>query len=69
MAVLAVLTMTGGNIVALAQTNVKRMLAYSSIAHTGYIMAGLAAFAHATDRRGPAAQGSRRSSSTSSATG
>jgi NADH-quinone oxidoreductase subunit N len=40
--------MTGGNIVALAQTNVKRMLAYSSIAHTGYIMAGLAAFAAAT---------------------
>ena len=49
MAVLAVLTMTGGNIVALAQTNVKRMLAYSSIAHTGYIIAGLAAFAHTTD--------------------
>ena len=49
MAVLAVLTMTGGNIVAMAQTNVKRMLAYSSIAHTGYIIAGLAAFAHATD--------------------
>jgi NADH-quinone oxidoreductase subunit N len=49
MAVLAVLTMTGGNIVALAQTNVKRMLAYSSIAHTGYIIAGLAAFAHASD--------------------
>ena len=49
MAVLAILTMTGGNIVALAQTNVKRMLAYSSIAHTGYIIAGLAAFAHATD--------------------
>ena len=49
MAVLAVLTMTGGNIVALAQTNVKRMLAYSSIAHTGYILAGLAAFAHASD--------------------
>jgi len=48
MAVLAVLTMTGGNVVALAQTNVKRMLAYSSIAHTGYIMAGLAAFAAAS---------------------
>jgi NADH-quinone oxidoreductase subunit N len=48
MAILAVLTMTGGNVVALAQTNVKRMLAYSSIAHTGYIMAGLAAFAAAT---------------------
>jgi NADH-quinone oxidoreductase subunit N len=48
MVVLAVLTMTGGNIVALTQTNVKRMLAYSSIAHTGYIMAGLAAFAAAS---------------------
>jgi NADH-quinone oxidoreductase subunit N len=46
--VLTVLTMTVGNIVALTQTNVKRMLAYSSIAHTGYIMAGLAAYA-ATD--------------------
>jgi NADH-quinone oxidoreductase subunit N len=48
MSILAVLTMTGGNIVALTQTNVKRMLAYSSIAHTGYIMAGLAVFAAAT---------------------
>jgi NADH-quinone oxidoreductase subunit N len=47
MLALAVLTMTGGNIVALAQSNVKRMLAYSSIAHTGYIMAGLAAYANA----------------------
>ena len=42
-AVLAAITMTGGNIVALAQTNVKRMLAYSSIAHTGYILAAVAA--------------------------
>jgi NADH-quinone oxidoreductase subunit N len=42
-AVLAALTMTGGNIVALVQTNTKRMLAYSSIAHTGYILAGVAA--------------------------
>jgi NADH-quinone oxidoreductase subunit N len=49
MAVLAVVTMTGGNIVALTQTNVKRMLAYSSIAHTGYILAALAAFAHAAN--------------------
>ena len=49
MAILALLTMTGGNVVALAQTNVKRMLAYSSIAHTGYIMVGLAAFASAPD--------------------
>ena len=49
LAILAVLTMTGGNVVALMQTNVKRMLAYSSIAHTGYILAALAAFAHAAD--------------------
>jgi NADH-quinone oxidoreductase subunit N len=48
MAILAVATMTGGNIVALTQVNVKRMLAYSSIAHTGYILAGLAAYAAAT---------------------
>jgi NADH-quinone oxidoreductase subunit N len=46
--VLAVVTMTFGNVVALTQTNVKRMLAYSSIAHTGYILAGLAAYAAAT---------------------
>ncbi len=43
--VLAALTMTLGNLVALTQDNVKRMLAYSSIAHTGYMMVGLAAFA------------------------
>lgn len=43
-AVLAAITMTGGNVVALAQSNVKRMLAYSSIAHTGYILAGVAAY-------------------------
>ena len=42
-ALLAALTMTLGNVVALAQTSVKRMLAYSSIAHTGYIAAGVAA--------------------------
>jgi NADH-quinone oxidoreductase subunit N len=37
--------MTLGNLVALTQDNVKRMLAYSSIAHTGYMLVGLAAFA------------------------
>jgi NADH-quinone oxidoreductase subunit N len=42
-AILAALTMTLGNVVALAQPSVKRMLAYSSIAHTGYIAAGVAA--------------------------
>ncbi len=41
--VLAVLTMTLGNIVALVQRNIKRMLAYSSIAHAGYILVGVAA--------------------------
>ncbi len=45
MGVLAVLTMTLGNLVAVTQTNVKRMLAYSSIAHTGYILVGLTAYA------------------------
>jgi NADH-quinone oxidoreductase subunit N len=54
--VLTVLTMTVGNVVALTQVNVKRMLAYSSIAHTGYIMAGLAAFASA-ENQDAAAQG------------
>ena len=42
--VLAVLTMVLGNIVAIAQRDVKRMLAYSSIAHTGYMLVGLASF-------------------------
>jgi NADH-quinone oxidoreductase subunit N len=42
-AVLAAISMTLGNVVAIAQTNIKRMLAYSSIAHAGYIMIGLAA--------------------------
>ncbi len=41
-AVLAVLTMTLGNVVALVQEDIKRMLAYSSIAHAGYIMIALA---------------------------
>ncbi|MCB0182121.1 MAG: NADH-quinone oxidoreductase subunit N, partial [Anaerolineae bacterium] len=40
-AVLAVITMTVGNIAALAQKDVKRMLAYSSIAHAGYILVGV----------------------------
>lgn len=41
--VLAVLTMTVGNVVAIAQSNIKRMLAYSSIAHAGYILVALVA--------------------------
>ncbi len=41
--VLSAVTMTLGNFSALGQTNLKRMLAYSSIAHAGYILMGLAA--------------------------
>ena len=39
----ALLTMLIGNVIALTQTNLKRMLAYSSIAHTGYLLVGLIA--------------------------
>lgn len=41
--ILAVLTMTVGNVIALSQDNVKRMLAYSSIAHAGYALVGFTA--------------------------
>ncbi len=41
-------TMVAGNLLALAQTNVKRMLAYSSIAHAGYMFLGILAFRGAT---------------------
>jgi NADH-quinone oxidoreductase subunit N len=41
--VIAAVTMTVGNVVALAQSNLKRMLAYSSIAHVGYMLVGLTA--------------------------
>lgn len=40
--ILAAITMTGGNCLALWQTNIRRLLAYSSIAHAGYILIGLA---------------------------
>ncbi|MGO8673446.1 MAG: NADH-quinone oxidoreductase subunit N [Capsulimonadaceae bacterium] len=41
--VLAALTIVVGNVVAVQQTNIKRMLAYSSIAHAGYLLVGLMA--------------------------
>ncbi len=41
--VLAAVTMTIGNVVAIAQSNLKRMLAYSSVAHVGYMLIGLVA--------------------------
>ena len=47
-AVIAAASMTIGNLVAIAQTNVKRMLAYSTIAHAGYMLVGLAAVASRT---------------------
>jgi proton-translocating NADH-quinone oxidoreductase chain N len=44
MAVLAAISMTLGNLLALPQHNIKRMLAYSSISHAGFILIALAAF-------------------------
>jgi NADH-quinone oxidoreductase subunit N len=41
--VLAIITMIAGNVLALAQRNMKRMLAYSSIAHAGYVLAAVVA--------------------------
>src|SRR5207302_9855549 len=43
------LTMTIGNVVAIVQNNVKRMLAYSSIAHAGYALLGFVAAGAASD--------------------
>ena len=47
-AVLSVLSMTFGNLVAIRQTNIKRLLAYSTVAHAGYLMVGVAAIAART---------------------
>jgi len=44
----AILTMTGANLAALTQSNLKRLLAYSSIAHVGYMLLGLVALASVT---------------------
>ena len=44
--ILAVMTMTVGNVAAIMQKNISRMLAYSSIAHAGYILIGLAVAPH-----------------------
>jgi NADH-quinone oxidoreductase subunit N len=46
---LAVLTMTAGNLIAIVQVNIKRMLAYSAIAHAGYILVGMTASGPAAD--------------------
>jgi NADH-quinone oxidoreductase subunit N len=47
--VLAMITMTVGNLVAIVQNNVKRMLAYSSIAHAGYALVGFVAAGATSD--------------------
>ncbi|MCY4730092.1 NADH-quinone oxidoreductase subunit N [Natronomonas gomsonensis] len=47
--ILAVVTMTLGNFAAATQENVKRMLAYSSIGHAGYVLIALAAFSPGTE--------------------
>src|SRR6202140_2456882 len=49
LAIMAALTMSVGNLVAIVQNNVKRMLAYSSIAHAGYALVGFVAAGAATD--------------------
>ncbi len=49
--VLAALTMILGNVVAIAQRNIKRMLAYSSIAHAGYILMALVPYGQAAVAR------------------
>ncbi|MCB8985327.1 MAG: NADH-quinone oxidoreductase subunit N [Ardenticatenaceae bacterium] len=48
-AILATLTLIVGNVAAIAQSNIKRMLAYSSIAHAGYILIAVAASANSPD--------------------
>jgi NADH-quinone oxidoreductase subunit N len=52
--VMAVLTMTVGNLIALGQESLKRMLAYSSIAHAGYLLVGLLAVGSALHASGTA---------------
>ena len=49
-AVLAIITMTVGNVAAVTQSNVKRMLAYSSIAHAGYVLIGIVAWSPTNPR-------------------
>lgn len=44
LAIIAVVTLTAGNVAALWQKNLKRLMAYSSIAHSGFILVGLVAF-------------------------
>lgn len=56
--ILSMLTMTVGNVLALRQDNVRRMMAYSSIAHAGYMLIGLCALSAAESQQVGAAGGS-----------
>src|ERR1700682_4736590 len=53
--ILAAVTMTLGNVLALLQSNLKRLLAYSSVAHAGYMLIGVAV-ACSPSSSGPTAQ-------------
>ena len=55
--VVAALTMILGNVVAIAQTNIKRLLAYSSIAHAGYILMALVPYGNGAVSRDAVASG------------
>jgi NADH-quinone oxidoreductase subunit N len=50
MGIISAFTMTIGNMAALRQKNIKRLLAYSSIAHAGYVMAGFSAFSQTANQ-------------------
>ena len=61
LAIMAAVTCTFGNLVAYGQTNIKRMLAYSTIAHAGYMIMAVAAAVHLAGTNPPApAKQSRR---------
>ena len=51
--IVALLTMVVGSVLSVTQTDMKRLLAYSSIAHAGFILVGVLAFDQKGDRRGP----------------
>lgn len=57
--IIAVLTMTVGNVLGLWQNNVKRVLAYSSVAHSGYMLVGVAAILEARGNRSVQAEALR----------
>lgn len=50
---ITILTIVGGNVLALVQTNTKRLLAYSSIAHAGYLMIGIVSVSYVIPRFHP----------------